>query len=895
MSLRVWLPLNRDLRNQGLSNVTVANNGATFSDGCANFISDNGINTNVLVPMMEHTTRLSISFWMNPGVFDGSEHNLVGTTDWSWLLSYNNSSLIFRQWNSNGSSSSSATDAIQWIYGTGISANSWNFITLTWDGNNCKGYINGSQVFIRTNTGTITHRTITNTSNFWLKLAGGIYKADTTGFNGSIYDFRIYDHALSKKEVKELSKGLYLHYTFANPYVENTVNLNGTYYQNWSAYTSYWTIIENTLNSIKLKASRTVDNNTVALTNSSLLSQLSTNDIITISGYLYKGDVPHKASINQTSTYTDSYQPISFKSRDDGYFESTVKVIGSGSWIFHAALFGSTTTNDICYIKNLQIEKKDHATPYTPTSRTTTILSDNSGFGNDGAINGELKISSDSPIRYSNSAVFNGSNTTIRMYDAFDESTDDGILGVDRLHAYSFWIYLTSIPSDTRIALIGDSSNRLCFGFKGGNIVLGCVPMTSPTTTIPGAQYSTSNLQTNAWNHVAVNYSGTGDNYNKTITFYLNGVEQESIGNDSLASSGPHIGGRIGNGFLNCRMSDVRIYTTNLSVDYIKDLYRTGCSVDKNQNLHCYESNESYMWEEITRVTSIGSSTVTIPSSKYSTIGLFVVGGGGSGHGDFNTARHSGNGGNGGCVNHFIVPFYSGSTSAIVIVGGGGASVSSKADSNNGSFSSVTYNGHTYVSDGGYGGNNNKDTINTSQTNSGLGGKYKAGELSADVYNWISTHTSKETGTINSSTYIGSKGCDGVLNKFDPTDLNFYGSGGAAGVNAYYPNDDRRYPQISGGQTGGGKGGGGDDNNEMNKGGNGLFYGAGGGGGAFSSKHTNSIGGAGHQGIVIIYGLLDNSNVKKSGVVKCNRLIENTDGIKISSDRTISVNEIIEN
>ena len=65
--LQVWLPLTKDLSNQGIAKINITNNGATYSStggklgGCYNF------NGNCIgVQNLPITQDISIAFWMKP-------------------------------------------------------------------------------------------------------------------------------------------------------------------------------------------------------------------------------------------------------------------------------------------------------------------------------------------------------------------------------------------------------------------------------------------------------------------------------------------------------------------------------------------------------------------------------------------------------------------------------------------------------------------------------------------------------------------------------------------------------------------------------------------------------------------------------------------------------------
>ena len=73
-------------------------------------------------------------------------------------------------------------------------------------------------------------------SDTGLTIGRETYASGYFSFNGDLCDMRIYDHALSQAEVKDLSKALAVHYTFDDMLAESTTNINTS---GWSAYGSY--------------------------------------------------------------------------------------------------------------------------------------------------------------------------------------------------------------------------------------------------------------------------------------------------------------------------------------------------------------------------------------------------------------------------------------------------------------------------------------------------------------------------------------------------------------------------------------------------------------------------------------------------------------------------------
>lgn len=248
-------------------------------------------------------------------------------------------------------------------------------------------------------------------------------------------------------------------------------------------------------------------------------------------------------------------------------------------------------------------------------------------------------------------------------------------------------------------------------------------------------------------------------------------------------------------------------------------------------------------------ITRPGTTVFDNIPSEFTTLGLWIVGGGGSGASEHYNSGNSGCGGNGGQARSFEINYTGGIL--IVDVGSGGPATATGTNKTgaNGGDSSVTYNGATYTAKGGLMAPGGNTTGTPSKVDfSGRGGVGWG-------WNWPGTGYPDPSIVGRYPDGFVGNGENGLPNPFNPNDTNLYGAGGGGGFCSYrngnsHPNDSFSY----GGENGGGRGGGGRNNNATNRGGDATFYGAGGGGGAFSSNHGYGAGGAGYQGIVIIYG-----------------------------------------
>lgn len=566
MSLQVWLPLNGNINNQGLSNIIINSNAVTHTDGklgkAATFSSSYIGITNT--PLTGSINELSFSFWMKTSTPSNTMCIYNGRTTVGGAIALFTINGTFR-FDDNSQHSLSYT----------IPSNNWEHYCITRDNTNIKLYVNGALKYTTTSSGAGCSTTATKAT------IGSSSVNTTTGsgntLTGQLNDFRIYDHCLSAKEVKEISKGLVLHYQlkgFGQPNLINKAEL----------YT----------NSTKLTRTASKSDDYI---HTSMTVNLTANITYTISFYT-TGAMPNQVELglmfqNGYNYYKFMNGSYHYKISDSLYYHNEpFTVANTGSYTVRCDWNVSGETHSFW---NFKIEEGSKATPWCPNSAdslysslgfNSNIEPDCSGFNNNGIKTGSIIVNSDS-ARYNTSYQF------IESSSGYIKNTNFNTVCNSLTIAY--WIKVNPTISSQHF-LMGTFNNWTANGIgiwrDTGSVDYSYLIRVGEASNYSG--WVKPGLTANVWTHIALVYNGTA------LITYKNGIE---IGRNTYGANGTvsnpvmYLGNSMFNGIPNsetdsAKVSDFRFYTTALSADDIKELYNAPVMIDKSGNIYAYEYQE---------------------------------------------------------------------------------------------------------------------------------------------------------------------------------------------------------------------------------------------------------------------------------------------------------------
>lgn len=612
MSLQVWLPLNGSLKNQGLNNITVTNNGATINNSgkigqCYQFgtaASDITLSANAMTSM---TTECSICFWIKILSWNTSYATFfqAGTASTAWaayrfgfLRNNANSTCCFTI--SNGSTASNAN-----YLTPALELNTWYHIGLCYKTGHCLIYINGI-LYQDYTTSIVPAFSGITTIKIGRCTTGSNYQT-----NCLINDFRIYDHCLSQKEVEEISKGLILHYK-----LNGNNNLNKNLLSNFdTSFLSYadgtTTLFTNQMNS---GVQEIVSNIAGAEKCLHLHSNGGQNRMYrTFSltqGKIYTVSVDYYSTTAKTTAWWGQIHGGDYTAWPG---TPQVNYTTPGSWQRLTYTFGPPTSNTTlyfyilcdngkdCYVKNIKIEEGPLMTLYTHSSakivnNDNTVIYDSSGYNNIGILNDTTAEMVSPSARY---------DRCIKNTQANNSATYllKGNVNVPESNALTFAWWMNPIQIGTQTSgLFSTSSLDLPTDYNttAANMRDSCFDCCNTSGTC--VRINVENyLILDEWHHYALVYNGS------QLIFYQDG-EQKVTANQSgnlkaFTSIFPFYSKAGGvNRTTSGSLSDFRIYVTALTASQIKELYNTSASIDNLSNIYARE----YIEFDNFRITKTG-------------------------------------------------------------------------------------------------------------------------------------------------------------------------------------------------------------------------------------------------------------------------------------------------
>lgn len=559
MALQVWLPLNKSGadKNQGLGDSTITNFGAVYESsgklgGCYKCTNSAGIHIESKPWMkMVPGNSFSVSMWIK-----GCSGNTWAIACTSWELNFRTSVLSVYP----GGTLSNGGCAIYQTFDN----DTWYHIAFSYNGDIPKLslYLNGEfkQEYVTT------------------YIREGIASTITLPYGDTRYinDFRLYDECLSADQIKEISRGMVLHYKmYGNVQIPNNCYSNPTFdtsnsdggWNHWTASGGSGSFAQNTDKNFIFRSGQTYSHKVVC-------DSSATYDYLCYQEPAFSGGYRSMCAIIKASDgvkITENICYPTWNSRNggvennkwtsinklrDGFYLCKcegIKQGGSNDLVGIYVKPGKTIYISECYLENDYERCSDFWT-------RTDIEYDGSGYKNHGTVSGNVTLSADSP-RYTGSYKF-GTNNYIT-------TTSTG----NYIKSATFWAKdAGSVPSDGLV--FRDQNSGLAFGIQSGKLITGAIGGPAGSSSVP-VSVSDAKYTANTWHFFAC------VNDNGTQRLYMDGI-QISIGTGTgIWSQGSptnslNVGGRAGSSYWPGYISDFKMYVTVLSATDVQELYKLG-------------------------------------------------------------------------------------------------------------------------------------------------------------------------------------------------------------------------------------------------------------------------------------------------------------------------------
>lgn len=597
MSLCLWLPLNGNFENQGtvaMPPISMSNIEWPTGKLCSKCLYIKGTSLNTLtVPELNGKEEFSISVWWKL-----SENDITTaknhTDFFSVYVDTDGVESVYRiehcdNANQPGLAQSlfprninNFTPAHRGYGGHTGNKYQWNHEVVCVDKSTAKWYLNG----------VCTHTlSISEIYKDYMRLTGKI-SFGQAGSMVQLQDFRIYDHCLSPKEIKEISKGLILHYPLNQPdkitnllrrsFILNRGCTSFDYDSDSNTYActippgsdvwGYGIQFKTQANTIVLQPGETF-----------IVSMEIKPDI----DCLWNNDVNNYYSGATSGNDHDDINKRRYSPRNLSagiwnkiWFSYTAKSEVAYSIWDASSNFGIKTTdltqNVNFQMRNIMGELATAPSPiWVPAQEDTdawcrTVEYDGSGYGNNGIIE-----SSSCPSWNSESVKYNGCYNFVPK-QIIKSTSDTWKVRVLNDLTIAFWMCPTTLTNYGGVGgIMADLNSCACFTFYNNKWQF--------TDSTNWVNYSGGGSTQGEWGHYACSIK---DN---VIKIYKNGSListdtkpgiRTDITNEHFVCLGCDFPG--GDEYFTGKLSDFRIYATALSDVDIKDLYNIRASITDN-------------------------------------------------------------------------------------------------------------------------------------------------------------------------------------------------------------------------------------------------------------------------------------------------------------------------